>query len=506
MGMLRAAWCVPFPSKGAGGFRTILQNVVALRSLGYTCDLYFAPSPEKIFDIDAIRSNLLEWYGFVPEGLYFADRLRGSYDVSIATAWDTASFVADSSCARKLYFVQDYEPWFMPMGDLRVDAEQSYQLGLQPITIGRWLANRMSEEGGLPVPCCDFGANPTVYRELESVSREHAICAICQPEKPRRMINLLLNSIRTILEVDPSLTIYLYGSNEGQLPLFPQVRNLGVISVEECNLLYNRCLCGIALSVSNPSRIPFEMMATGLPVVDLYGENNLYDYPTDAVTLAQPTAEGIASAVISLLVDEPRRRRARAKGMSWMRGRTVEEESLSFAHSVDEFVRTGAFSGGRVYEMQPGQSPEPVRDECASLMKSRRERFRLNSLAQQLPIDAKSMDVDVCIDYSVPDGSTIKLAVWSGFSQEDPRWIRLEPCAGGRFRAQNVKFDRAVSDEPLRYVIHLYRDDADGSSHFQSGFSLRIQPKRGEWSRHLEIREDTVGFSLKFKKIFTLLG
>lgn len=506
MGMLRAAWCVPFPSEGAGGFRTILQNVVALRSLGYTCDLYFAPSPERIFDIDAIRRNLSEWYGFVPEGLYFADRLRGSYDVSIATAWDTASFVADSSCARKLYFVQDYEPWFMPMGDLRVDAKQSYQLGLQPITIGRWLANRMSEESGLPVPCCDFGANPTVYRELESVSREHAICAICQPEKPRRMTNLLLNSIRTILEVDPSLTIYLYGSNEGQLPLFPQVRNLGVISVEECNLLYNKCLCGIALSASNPSRIPFEMMAAGLPVVDLYGENNLYDYPTDAVTLAQPTAEGIASAVTSLLVDEPRRRRARAKGMSWMRGRTVEEESLSFARGVDEFVRTGAFSGGRVYERQARQSPEPVRDECASLMRSRRARFRLNSLVQQLPIDARSMDVDVCVDYCVPDGSTFKLAVWSGFSQEDLRWIRLDPGAGGHFRAQNVKFDRAVSDEPLRYVIHLYRDDADGSSHFQSGFSLRIQPKKGERSRHLEIREDTVGFSLKFKKMFTLLG
>ena len=62
------------------------------------------------------------------------------------------------------------------------------------------------------------------------------------------------------------------------------------------------------MSASNPSRIPFEMMAAGLPVVELYKENNIYDMPDEGVLLARPTPEAIASAIIHLVDSEERKK------------------------------------------------------------------------------------------------------------------------------------------------------------------------------------------------------
>ena len=86
-----------------------------------------------------------------------------------------------------------------------------------------------------------------------------------------------------------------------------ECQNLNIIPIEKCNELYNRCKVGVCMSASNPSRIPFEMMAAGLPVVEMYKENNIYDMPDGGVLLARTTPEAIASAII-YLVDHRRRK------------------------------------------------------------------------------------------------------------------------------------------------------------------------------------------------------
>ena len=70
----------------------------------------------------------------------------------------------------------------------------------------------------------------------------------------------------------PDVKIYLYGSNIKGNVWFEH-ENLGIIPLEKCNALYNKCEVGLCISSSNPSRIPFEMMAAGLPVVDLIHGN-----------------------------------------------------------------------------------------------------------------------------------------------------------------------------------------------------------------------------------------
>ena len=71
----------------------------------------------------------------------------------------------------------------------------------------------------------------------------------------------------------------------------------GLLSEAELGDLYNSAMCGVALSATNPSRVPFEMVASGLPVVDLRTRTTSLDYQSLPITLAEPTPNGIADGI-----------------------------------------------------------------------------------------------------------------------------------------------------------------------------------------------------------------
>ena len=54
----------------------------------------------------------------------------------IATSWDTVSFVKKLS-GYKMYFVQDYEPYFYPFGELSLLAKKTYEQGLHMVSFAQ---------------------------------------------------------------------------------------------------------------------------------------------------------------------------------------------------------------------------------------------------------------------------------------------------------------------------------------------------------------------------------
>jgi hypothetical protein len=86
----------------------------------------------------------------------------------------------------------------------------------------------------------------------------------------------------------PDVKIYLYGSSIND-SLWFEHENLGLLDLASCNELYNKCSVGLCISSSNPSRIPFEMMNAGLPVVEVWRVNNLYDFNEEAMLLCKQT-------------------------------------------------------------------------------------------------------------------------------------------------------------------------------------------------------------------------
>ncbi|MFN3636802.1 MAG: glycosyltransferase, partial [Rhizobium rhizophilum] len=135
------------------------------------------------------------------------------------------------------------------------------------------------------------------------------------------------------------MKVYLFGSppNEKGNVWFEH-EHLGLLKLEDCNSLYNRCMLGLCLSSSNPSRIPFEMMAAGLPVVEFWRENNLYDMPSSAVSLADQTPESLAENLLRLLADADERERMSQAGVAFMADRTLDIETQQFKDVITRIL------------------------------------------------------------------------------------------------------------------------------------------------------------------------
>ena len=336
----KVAFLTSRPFKGSGGHRTIIQNINALVRKGYDCDMYLAYSEGIEKDTpESIIEMLDEDFGGCAAKIIIGKELIGPCDLVFATVYNSAADVAAMECKNKAYFIQDYETLFFPMSDARIEAEDSYYYNLTPVTIGKWLAHMMEEKCKMTSYYFDFCADLNVYKKKDNIKKERAICAVYQPEKPRRCANLLVNTIKEIRKYDKDIKIYLFGSN-GKFALSEEldVENLNILSVEELNNLYNRCMAGISISSSNPSRVPFEMMAAGLPVVELDVENNAYDLYKDGCILVKPRPQEMATAVLELVNDTKKRERMSSAAAEYMLDYPLEKGYEQFAEAVEKII------------------------------------------------------------------------------------------------------------------------------------------------------------------------
>lgn len=362
---MRAAWVLPSLIEGSGGHRTILQNVQYLIRKGYECDVYVEDKGE-VKSSEELRRQAETLFGKHDCRFILGYDIQGEYDIIFATAWFTAKVVRDcNSSAVKAYFIQDFEALFNPMGDGYILACNSYGYGLKPVTIGRWLSHKMQTEYRTPSRYFDFCADRRIYRPLPEAKKEHAICFVYQPDKPRRCSVLGIEALGIVKFLRPDVKIYLYGSNIKGNVWFEH-ENLGIIPLEKCNALYNKCEVGLCISSSNPSRIPFEMMAAGLPVVDLYMENNFYDMPNEGVRLAHTTPESIAQALIEILDHKETAAEMSEAGKRYMADKDLEHGFEQFYAAVSDMAARREPAEPAVYDRsytRPAVSADVVMDE-----------------------------------------------------------------------------------------------------------------------------------------------
>ncbi|WP_353677084.1 rhamnosyltransferase WsaF family glycosyltransferase [Rosettibacter primus] len=328
----KVAFIVPNLIEGSGGIRTIINYMNYLIEKDYECHAY-VEGKSNIFHLIEEAEN----YFGVNEIIFHSGwKVDEPFDLVVATIWYSAKIVADLpfNC-HKAYLIQDFEALFNPMGDAFLLAENSYQYGLYHLTLGRWLPTILNEKFSVYSRYFDFGADKNIYYKDDSVKKEElSIAFIFQPEKPRRCYQIGLSALKILKSELPDIKIYLYGSNEKVDIPFEHI-NLGILKLHEIRKLYNQCSVGLCISSSNPSRVPFEMMACGLPVVDVYMNNNLYDFPEQGVLLAQPFPNSIAKALKMILLDNNLRRDMSNGGINFMLYRDMKSEFEKFAEAVD---------------------------------------------------------------------------------------------------------------------------------------------------------------------------
>ncbi len=373
----KIAWLVPYPIPGSGGHRTIFAHIRYLVEQGHECHVYIGEDPRENMEISALREVVERCFGSCPASVHAGYQVGEHVDLAIATAWWTAEIVARNvDASHKLYFVQDFEPCFYPLGDEYIRAENSYRLGLPPLTIGRWMSHLLRERYGCDTVFFEFTADSSIYQPIEDMVVEPAVCFIYQPDKPRRCPETGRDALAIVKRQRPGVTIYTYGTSDEPGFHFDHT-HLGLLTTDECNRLYNRCTVGLCLSSSNPSRIPFEMMAAGLPPVDFYGENTIYDLPDKAVLLAERNPSSLAGAMIRVLDNARLRVEMRAHGLAFMRQRPAGLEFEQCAARIEALLAGDALPGKDIsplYQAPPfcadypvDRVPSPVQDESRAV-------------------------------------------------------------------------------------------------------------------------------------------
>jgi glycosyltransferase involved in cell wall biosynthesis len=330
---LTVGWVFVPPRPGSGGHTTMFRLISGLEQAGHRCVLYVLD--RHGWSLEQHERTIRRWWpGVAAEVRDFAAGMEDSHAI-FATAWETAyPVLASPAKGVRFYLVQDFEPSFHPAGSEALLAEATYRFGFHGVTAGRWLAGRLRDEYRMQAEHFDFGCDLNRYGLAGAAEARSGICYYCRPQTPRRAYELAMIALDLFAARHPEVDIHLFGSPAGKLGF--RATDHGVLTPEKLNALYNRCVAGLALSATNVSLVPHEMLAAGcIPVVNDAEQNRIVlDNPH--VTYAPPTPFGLADA-LSALVERPRaERRAAAEAAA----RSVQAASWDAAgEQVEGIVR-----------------------------------------------------------------------------------------------------------------------------------------------------------------------
>ena len=118
-----------------------------------------------------------------------------------------------------------------------------------------------------------MGVNLQIYKNKNLPRENSVIIPYYKDIKPGRKPNLVRKIIKILSSNNIKCYVYPYDYEKK----IENIINLGVMTEAELNQLYNKYKVGIVFSNTNPSRLGFEMYASGLHVIEYDSEFTKYD-------------------------------------------------------------------------------------------------------------------------------------------------------------------------------------------------------------------------------------
>lgn len=294
-------WIVVPPGPGSGGHTTFFRMIRAAVDAGLPSTLLFYDRYRGDFERNA--SIVRTWWPWLDVDIRpLGERIVG-FDAVVASSWVTAHVLASRGQAAmgRLYFIQDYEPYFFPRGGLYAMAEDSYRFGFRNIALGGMVARTLERELGVLSDTVPFGLDTDVYRLEPVPSPRRGVVLYSRLHNDRRGQQIAVRALEIFHRRHPEQTIHTYGDRSSSLP-FPAEQH-GSLSPGRLNALYNRVIGGIALSFTNVSLVPEEMLAAGaIPVVnDGWMPRAALQHPE--VRWSLPTPSALADTLESVVSD-----------------------------------------------------------------------------------------------------------------------------------------------------------------------------------------------------------
>jgi hypothetical protein len=253
---------------GSGGHANITRFMKYLQKRGHRMIFYVVDN----LDIDYAKSVLRDVYQLNCEVKNIRSYVKN--DIVFATSWDTAySVFGLKTNAHKMYFVQDFEPYFFPLGSHYVFAENTYKFGFFGLCAGAWLSRKLSEYG-MRSDHYNFSADVEFYKPKGKIKKDKKILFYAQPSKSRRAFELGVMAFEIFNKKYPEYEIIFVGENTCNFIIPFPYRNMGVLEFSELPALYHKSIACLVLSLTNVSLLPLELLAAGCVPVLNNGDNN----------------------------------------------------------------------------------------------------------------------------------------------------------------------------------------------------------------------------------------
>jgi glycosyltransferase involved in cell wall biosynthesis len=270
---LHVAFAIPPFSKGSGGHNIIFHLLLRLERLGHTCSVWI-DDPFKQRENEwpgVVRAAIREHFAPVSAPVHNGFAQWHGADVAVATSWQTVYPVLGLSGTRtRAYLVNDHEPEFYSTSVESIWAAQTYTLGLYGICGSPWLRELYESRYGGSAEVFDYGVDHDVYRPRPIERDRDTVVFYCRTTTPRRAVALGVMALHELYRRRPGLRVVMFGDAHPMHSPFPY-EHAGVASPEQLSWVFSQATVGLCLSLTNYSLIPQEMLACGLPCVDLQG-------------------------------------------------------------------------------------------------------------------------------------------------------------------------------------------------------------------------------------------
>lgn len=325
---LHLAFVIPPFTEGSGGHNIIFQLMSRLERAGHTCSVWVDdPFGQRSHEWPAVvRHSINEHFASVRAPVHKDFRHWYGADVLVATGWQTVyPALALPNVRARAYLVNDHEPEFYPTSVESVWAAETYRLGLYGICGSPWLRELYVERYGGIAEVFAYGVDHAVYHPRALERRRDTVVYYCRSTTPRRAVALGVMALHELHRRRPDVRIVMFGERYPLPTPFPY-EHLGVASPQQLSWLFSQATAGLCLSMTNYSLIPQEMLACGLPCVDLQGASAESVFgPDGPVELSPFDTIALATHVERLLEDRELWERRSQAGLAFVSGRSWDQ-------------------------------------------------------------------------------------------------------------------------------------------------------------------------------------
>jgi O-antigen biosynthesis protein len=302
---LHVATVVPAFRKGSGGHSTIATLLRGLEDLGHTCTVWVDDEEGRHASDTDIAGLWRSFFGPLKGRVELGFSAWSGCDVVMATGWQTVHRTLRlPDCAGRAYLVQDHEPEFYGTSAERIWAEATYRLGLHCICASQWLADLVRDRYGATTTAFDLGVDHDTYSPRDVERRDDLVIAYARAVTPRRAVPMVLLAMEELHHRRPHIEICLFGESAPIETRFPHT-NAGVLEPDALAELYSRAAVGVVLSLTNPSLVPTEMLACGLPVVDVASDAMRATFGADGPIALSDVGPVSIGETVERLLDDP---------------------------------------------------------------------------------------------------------------------------------------------------------------------------------------------------------